>query len=223
MAINAGFLANWLGHYDEARRLFSQAQSTFRRLEDKRGLAISTLNLGMVAYYQEDHRAAQEAAQAALELSREMGAEALTASALANLGAAERGLGDLKSALSDMQEGLQVRRKIGQPADLANDLTDLTSTYVLAGDLESARRTLKELLDIHKAHTEAMMHPQHILWVAAQVRAASGHVDEAEQYLTSALSALEARASSIPDLESRAAYLDLPFNRQILQSRTSQP
>lgn len=214
--INAGLLALvHLGRYDEARAAFEQADEIFRRLDDLRGQTIAALNLGMAAAYQEDYPAAKAAAQRALELARSMSSRPLEANALGNLGAAERELGELSQAIEHMEAGLAIRRELGQAAELGADLCDLTVAYLRAGRLEDARLAAQELLELHAAAAEAMMHPQYVLWAAAQTYEALGETQRAQELLTQAHRTLQERANAIPDPESRATFLALPFNRQI--------
>ncbi|MBM2842407.1 MAG: hypothetical protein HW404_244 [Anaerolineales bacterium] len=219
--INAGFLANWLGQYAAARSSFETAETIFRELEDVRGQAISALNLGMVAFYQGDHGTARLAAERGLALARQMGSQVMEANALANLGAAEREADDLEPAIEHMQAGVELRRKVGQPAELAVDLCDLTVAYLRTGDLEAARRTTQEMLALHDAAPESMMYPQHILWAAAQTAHAGGDAQRSRELLAQAAATLEAKAAAIPDAASRAAFLELPFNRRIRQALAS--
>jgi DNA-binding SARP family transcriptional activator len=219
--INAGFLANWLGQYAEAFSSFQAAETIFRELEDVRGQSISALNLGMVAFYQGDHANARQAAERGLTLARQMGSQVMEANALANLGAAEREAGDLESAIVHMQAGIELRRKVGQPSELAVDLCDLTVAYLRQSDLAAARRTSAEMLALHDAAPDSMMYPQHILWAAAQTARLAGDDRPARDLFGRAVATLDAKAAAIPDAESRNAFLELPFNRQLRDARSA--
>jgi ATP/maltotriose-dependent transcriptional regulator MalT len=220
--INAGFLANWLGQYAEARSAFRTAETIFQQLEDVRGQAISALNLGMVAFYQGNHAAARQAAERGLVLARQMGSQVMEANALANLGAAERELGELDLAVMHMQAGIELRRKVGQPAELAVDLCDLTEAFLRRGNLEQARRATDEMLALHDAAPGSMMYPQYILWAAAQTALASGDVHRARSLFAKATETLETKAAAIPEADSRAAFLELPFNRRLRDAAAAQ-
>ncbi len=219
--INAGFLANWLGQYAEARSDFHAAETIFQELEDVRGQAISALNLGMVAFYQGDHAAARQAAKRGLAFAGQMGSQVMEANALANLGAAERELGELDLAVEHMQAGIELRRKVGQPAELAVDLCDLAAALLRRGDLAPARHATEEMRALHDAAPDSMMYPQHILWVAAQTALASDDLRRATDLFGRAVATLEAKAAAIPEADSRAAFLELPFNRQIRDAASS--
>jgi hypothetical protein len=59
------------------------------------------------------------------------------------------------------------------------------------------------------------MHPQYILWAAAQTFRAAGEESRASEYLDRACAVMQARARAIPNDDSRASFLELPFNREI--------
>jgi tetratricopeptide (TPR) repeat protein len=149
-----------------------------------------------------------------------MNSRPLIAASLSNLGAAERELGRLEAALEHMRAGLAHHRALGQPAEIGMDLADLVVAYLRAGDIERAVETAGELLGLYAEAPERMMHPQFILWAAAQARRAQGERDEAQALLTRAHTVLAEQLAGIPEAESRAAAAGLPFNREILSAYT---
>ena len=213
--VNTGVLATRLGHYAEGQLAFEQAGELFQILEDVRGQAVCALNLCMAAYFQGEFVIARGAAARGLELARQMSSQVMEANALANLGAAERELGQLPGAIAHMEAGLAIRRTLGQVAELGTDLCDLVIAYVRQGSLEAAQRSVVEMLDIYSQHEQAMMHPQYILWAAAQTFRAAGEQARAREYLERACAVMQGRARAIPNDDSRASFLELPFNREI--------
>jgi tetratricopeptide (TPR) repeat protein len=216
--INAGFLLTWLGLYDEARASYENADAIFRAIDDRRGQAISLLNLGMVELYQSHPGPAREAAGRALELARRMESPPMIASALANLGAAERDLGETRTAIEHMQEGLALRRSLGQRAEMANDLSDLAIAYLDDGLTAEARTACEEMLRLLEESPDSVMHPQYVLWTAAQTSWAEGEEAKALRLLEEAGKALSTKATAIPDDVSRQAFLTLPFNRELAEA-----
>lgn len=215
--INSAMLAaTRLGRYAEARAAIEKAEAIFRSLDDVRGRAVSALNLGMAAYFEGDYAFAKAASQRGWELARTMKSQVMEANALANLGAAERELGELTQAIEHMEAGLAIRRRLGQVAELGTDLCDLTVAYLRAGRLPAARQTADEMLALYASAPEAMMHPQYILWAAAQTYRALGETQRARELLVQAHATLQEQAALIPDPASRATFLTLPFNRQIV-------
>ncbi|MBI5303980.1 MAG: AAA family ATPase [Chloroflexi bacterium] len=219
--INRAVLASRLGHYAESLDAYAQAEKLFHALNDLRGQVVSALNLSIVNLFQGDYAAAKSAAQRGLELARAMNAAVMEANALANLGAAERDLGELPDALAHMQAGLAIRRQLGQPAELGTDLCDLTVAYLRAGDLGAARASTDEMLALYASAAETMMHPQYILWAAAQTYRALGNGKRARELLEQAYRVLEDKAAAIPDAESRATFFHLPFNRELREASST--
>ena len=216
--INAGFLLTWLGQYDEARNSYEQADSIFQALDDRRGQVISLLNLGMVELYQGSSAAARDSAARALELARRIESQPMIAAALANLGAAERDLGETRSAIAHMEQGLGLRQTLGQRAEMANDLSDLAVAYLDVGRVTDARVASDEMLGLLAESPSSVMHPQYVLWSAAQTSWAERNEVEARQLLEKAGKALAEKAAAIPDEASRQAFLTLPFNRELTEA-----
>ncbi|MBP7688712.1 MAG: AAA family ATPase [Thermoflexales bacterium] len=209
-------LVGRLGRYAEGLALTRQADTIFRELKDVRGQAICALNEGMITLYLEDYAAGRAASRRGLDLARQMNSRLMEANALANLGAAERELGELTAAIEHMEEGLAIRRTLGQPAELGTDLCDLTVAYCRQGRLDAAQHTLREMLDVYAQAEASMMHPQYILWAAAQTQRVLGDDACAQDYLKRAVQAMQQRLADIPEPELQASYYELPFNRQIV-------
>ena len=219
--INAGFLLTWLGQYNDARASYEQADAIFRALDDRRGQVISLLNLGMVELYQGSSAAARDSADRALELARRIESQPMIAAALANLGAAERDLGETRAAIEHMEQGLELRRTLGQRAEMANDLSDLAVAYLDIGRLADARVACGEMLSLLAESPDSVMHPQYVLWSAAQTSWAEGNKVEASSLLEQADKALTDKAAAIPDDSSRQAFLTFPFNRELAEAARS--
>lgn len=215
--INAGLLAaNRLGRYTEGLEQFRRAEKIFVEMNDARGQLVCALNIGMSAFFLGAFADAKAAAQHGLALARQMNSPMMEANALANLGAAERELGELDQAIADMQAGLAIRRTLGQPSDLGTDLCDLALAYLRAGKLDAARESAEEMLTLYATARDVMMRGEYMLWVAAQIYHALGDHARARDLLAQAHALLLEKAAAIPDAESRASFLQYPFNREIL-------
>jgi len=214
--VNAAMLLANLGHYAEAMTQDRRAATLFQSLDDVRGQAVSAINLAWHAILQGDYSTARDSATRGLELARAMNSSVYEAYALSNLGAAERELGELPAAIAHMQAGLRLRQTLGQTVEYATDLCDLTIAYLRAGDIRAARQTADEMLGLLAAGPEQMTYPQYLLWAAAQVYRAGGETQRAAELLAQAHAALRHKAGAIPDPESRATFLQMPFNRELL-------
>jgi tetratricopeptide (TPR) repeat protein len=215
--LNAGMLAGNLGRYGDAEDMFQQAEDLFRSMDDRRGMATAVLNRSAMAIYQQHFATAEEMALRSLELARVIGNPLVEAAALGNVGDAALNLGALDLAIRHLEEALAVRRRLGLPPDeSAGDLSLLTLAYLRAGRLQEARRKAEELLEMYGQAGESLPHPQQVLWTVAQVLHAAGDTQRSAQLLRQAHRLLRDKAAAIPDPESRAAFLDLPFNRDLL-------
>jgi len=215
-------LVGRLGRYAEGLKLTRQADAIFRELNDVRGQAICALNEGMITLYLEDYAAGRAASRRGLELARQMNSRLMEANALANLGAAERELDELPQAIAHMEAGLAIRRTLGQPAELGTDLCDLTVAYCRHGNLDAAQYTMSEMLDLYAQAEASMMHPQYMLWAAAQTQRALGDEACAQDFLKRAAQVMQQRLADIPEPELQASYYELPFNRQIVAASERQ-
>ena len=207
-----------MGLYDQGLALIRRADRIFRSLSDLRGQTICAINEGFIALYLGDYAAANTASRRGLELSRQINSCVMEANALANLGAAEREAGKLDEAIVHMEAGLEIRRSLGQLAELGTDLCDLTVTYCRKGNHIAAHRAADEMLALYAQAQEAMMHPQYILWAAAQVHHLLKEDQQAAALLQQAYTVMQQKASDMlsGDLSATNSYLHLPFNRQII-------
>jgi len=213
--VNTAMLLANLGRYAESLALDRRAATLFQWLDDARGQAVCAINLAWHATLQGDYGTAFDAATHGLELARAMNSPLYEAYALYNLGAAERELGRLPAAIEHMQAGIALRQTLGQSVEYATDLCDLTIAYLRVGNIDSARQTADEMLGLLAAAPEQMTYPQYLLWAASQAYQASGATQRASALLAEAYTVLQQKASAIPDPESRASFLQMPFNREL--------
>ncbi len=204
-----------LGQYQEGLILTREAQALFSNLNDLRGQTVCWLNEGMITLYLEDYPASYAASYRGLELARQIESRVMEANALSNLGAAERELGRLDEAIAHMESGLMIRRELGQPAELGTDLCDLTVAYCRQGNFIAAKQSADEMLTLYAGLESSMMHPQYILWAAAQTYRGWGDEKRAHELLQQAYQVMQQRAAALPEAEYHATYHTLPFNRQI--------
>jgi len=217
--LNAGILAVNLGRYDEGIAGFRQAEALFEVLADPRGLAVSAINCSAAAIYQGDWELARQAAQRAQALAHRLGMVFMEAAALGNLGEVALRRGELPEAVDYLRRGLALRRQLGrEPGESATDLSLLALALLQQGEHVEARQIAAELVALCAATPDTIPYPQQALWAAAQVYRHLGDRPRATELLARAHAVLEARAAAIPDPESRAAFLAIPFNREIAQA-----
>jgi tetratricopeptide (TPR) repeat protein len=217
--VNSGMLAGNLGHFAEAIGASERAELIFAGLGDVHGQTVSALNIAWNSWQLLNYAEAKSAAERALSLAQSMQSQLFEAFALANLGAVEREQGNLPQAIEHMRAGLAIRRKMAQPIEIAGDLCDLAIAYLRADDIAAAQEAVREMREIAAAHPDQMAYPQYILWATAQTSRAMGHHEQAAQLLAEAVSVVFEKASAIADAESRATYLQMSFNREILAAQ----
>jgi predicted ATPase len=214
--INSGVLAIRLGHHAEGIELCSKAEALFKYLKNPRAQAICATNISAAAFGLGDYTLAKSAAMRNLELARAVSDPISQAFAFANWGRAERELGELDPAIEHMQAGLELRRALHETELLCTNMSDLVIAYLRIGDLGQARQAAEEMLTLYDACAERLREPQRPLWAAAQTYRALGDDARAAELLAQAHSALQAKAAAIPDPESRAAFRQIPYNREVL-------
>ena len=122
---NLGLVAQELGDYERARRLYQESLTIRRELGDKAGMAELFSNLGSIAQKQEDFDAARELYEQGLALSRELGYRWGIALLLHNLGFVAQEQGDYEKARSLHEESLALRRESGERIGIAASLIGL--------------------------------------------------------------------------------------------------
>ncbi len=123
---------------EEAHRLFREAESRFRDLDDASGLAEVLGQIGYVHFWL-DREQYMPLNVVALEARRSADDWQLIGNSLYDLGLAHRGAGDYEKALTYFLEGKEVREAIGDSVKLAKMLPNMGQTYELSGDLIRAR------------------------------------------------------------------------------------
>jgi tetratricopeptide (TPR) repeat protein len=131
-----------------------------------------------------------------------------------NLGMAERGRGRFAQAVSLLEEAAALARERDVRIDLVETLGELSETYRCAGRLADARRVADEVLSLLEGVEREIVHPQKYLWYASKAFAIADPA-RALRLAYAAHDVMLARAAAIPDAESQANYLELPYNRNI--------
>ncbi len=146
----AGRLACAQGDYPEARSLFQQTLEIYQELSDKRGIASSWVNLGLVASLQGDHSTARMFYEKALALHREIGNLYGVATALGNLGGAAWEQGEYAAARAYYEEELAIYRQLHEPEGIASALSALGGLAQIEGDYDRAVALFEESLALQR-------------------------------------------------------------------------
>lgn len=107
-------VAYWLRDYETAQALHQESLTIRRPLGDRRGAAISLINLGMVAYCQGDYAAAQALHQESLRIKRALGGEGI-AESLEGLAAVTGARGEAARAARLLGAADALRETLARP------------------------------------------------------------------------------------------------------------
>jgi tetratricopeptide (TPR) repeat protein len=140
------------GHFEDARRSYENAVTTFRRLGANRPLSTSLLNLGEALFYLGDLDAAEERLEESLRLSRDLGFRASTAFALFVLGNVSINRRDFGRARRVLVEALEVAGAIGEVRCVAHTLEAFARASVETRQYERALRLAGAALHLREVH-----------------------------------------------------------------------
>jgi len=152
----------YLGYPDQALKRLNEALTLAQALSHPQSLAWAATFLGVLRQYRREARAAQEAADGAMELSAERGFTDFLARATALRGWAMAEQGRNEQGIALIQEGLAVSRATGAKVARPYFLCLLAEASLEAGRLDDGLSALTEALaaaDDHEIrHYEAEMH-----------------------------------------------------------------
>ncbi len=209
-----GNLAAIVGDVSEALEAHREAERLAVTLGWDLMKAVAVLNIAYDAFFAGDFAEASRAAKRGVRLSSAAGAPGVQTDALLILALTERERGAFAGALASLEAALaHVRAEPVDAATLAVTLAHLAETNRRAGRLDEARRAADEMLAVFVEANE--MRPQWLLWIAAQAYRDSAP-PRAAAYLRAARELLQQQARAIPDARTHAAFLALPYNREIL-------
>lgn len=146
----AGVLADAQGDYASARALFEESLTINRELGDRRGIAVSLNNLGIVTVRQQDYPAARSLYEESLAIWRELGNRRAIALSLNNLGNVANVQGDYPAARSLHEESLAVFQGLRDRHGIAWSLNHLGDVARDQGDYAVARSLYEESLAIFR-------------------------------------------------------------------------
>jgi predicted ATPase/Tfp pilus assembly protein PilF len=144
----AGCVAEDLGQFADALRLYEEARHLWDEAGETRRLPDAYIALGSVRSSQGDYGGAGVSFGQALELARQLGERRLVSVALSNLGSIAWSVGDYDKAEGFHREALDIRRELGNRAGVAVSLTSLGLIASRHGDLQGARALYQESLAI---------------------------------------------------------------------------
>ena len=181
----AARLAFIQSNYDQGEALAQESLALFRKLEDRRGIALSLDRLGMASWRRGDFPAARVLLEEDLPLFKEIGDKDRVAWSLFTLGLLNNKQGEYSRADTLFEESLTLFRALGNKRGIAASLTQLAGTlFVSQGNQTMIYPLLEEglSLDQEVGDKEGMAVASLLLgWVALKqgdVATARSHVEE---------------------------------------------
>lgn len=213
LLVDRGLFMTELGLLDDAMHLYERAANLAREIDFPWVLCVTMVNASYCERLRGNYDAAKSQATRALAAALELGSLQLESAALGTLGAAERELGEYENAIAHLKRGVQIRRPAGATPRLGDNLCALALAELRAGEIVCAQATTSELIDLYQSNPRLAPQPAEWLSAAAQVYRACGQGTRADSLLDQASSIIAARTDAIADASTRAAFLNLPFNR----------
>jgi tetratricopeptide (TPR) repeat protein len=139
-----------------------------RELGDRRGIAVSLNNLGLLANQQGDYAAAEVLHNESLAISQDIGDRPGIATTLSDLGSAAFGRGDFTAARAHLEQSLSLQRDLGDRRGIAIALKDLAPVVAAPGDprlaalLWGAAERLREEIGSPLPPTERPDYEKHV-------------------------------------------------------------
>ena len=146
----AGRLLQCQGEYERATALYQESLALLRELGDKRGIAHTLNNLGLVAWHQGNYSEAIAAYEESLALKRQLGDKRGIASSLGNLAIVTWYQGDYERARALYTESLALFRELEDKKNIAISLRNLGALAREQGEYEQAAALLEESLALFR-------------------------------------------------------------------------
>lgn len=141
----------WIkGDFSRANMLLGECLSIRRELDDKRGIASTLHNLGLVALDMNDFSKAVEYHEKALEILENLGDKILLSDAHLNYASSLFKTGDLKKAEEILERCLKIYWEIKDRRGISMALTNLGSIAMYLSDYKKSLRLFDEALKIQK-------------------------------------------------------------------------
>ena len=213
--INMGWCERTFGNIQNAIEAWESALREAERIGRNGSTTAALVNLAEAHYLRGEFETSRERAQRAHDLSVATGEERFLSESLMVLGAARAALGDVDASLSMMTQALERRREGISSSVFAEGLCLLLETYARANRLSEATAYASELRALYTAQRDHMRQPTRIcMALALAAEAADDHV-AAKRYAFEGITLLAKHLSQIPDEETRANVVALPYNRQL--------
>ncbi|HEV3153518.1 MAG TPA: diguanylate cyclase [Candidatus Baltobacteraceae bacterium] len=136
------------GRYDEARDLQQQILRDALAINDRRHIASSLINLGVIAADRGRLRESEKLYERSIDILRTMDSPHSLGIALMNLSETKRDLGEREQSVVLVEEAIEISERAGSKS-VGIGLCNLASTCMEIGDLEKARASLRKAMNLY--------------------------------------------------------------------------
>jgi tetratricopeptide (TPR) repeat protein len=185
-----GRLFRQKGEYDQALEHFRIASELFVRANDRRGVASTLSDIGVVHWLRGSYPTALEHHRQALSLRRAIGDKRSIAHSLWSIGVVHRDSGSFKPALEMFREAMELRREIGDKPGVVTSMCDLGAVHEADGNLDEAMQILTDAFELSQDIGDRLLQGE-VLGRLAEVeldrghpQSARGHLDQAQEIFT---------------------------------------
>ncbi|MBI5296149.1 MAG: tetratricopeptide repeat protein [Chloroflexi bacterium] len=218
--LNLGLVDNSVGDFESAAQRLEQALAVYREIGNLRSEGMALSHYGQINHARGQQQLALDQSTAALEIARSLNNRYVQAYALTNLGNIQTALGRFEEAAAHYREALTLRREIGQIPLYIESICGLLALHHLHGRLPEVHAEMEEALAALRDRPYLEMANEPMRAYLACIRALHALNDpRASALLEQAQRVLGEQAGRISHPEMRAAFLNVPVNRAILEYR----
>ena len=134
--------------YVEARELYEKAIEIMKEMGDRKNIAHTYQNSGIVFYHLGEYDKAKEYLEKALAIRIQIGDKKGQASSYGNLGTVFQSLGEYDKAKEYLEKALAIRIQIGDKKGEAADYGNLGTVFQSRGEYDKAKEYLEKALAI---------------------------------------------------------------------------
>ena len=175
--------------YVEARELYEKAIEIMKEMGDRKNVAHTYQNSGIVSYHLGEYDKAKEYLEKALAIRIQIGDKKGEASSYGNLGTVFQSLGEYDKAKEYLEKALAIRIQIGDKEGEAADYGKIGTVFQSLGEYDKAKEYLEKALPIQiqigDKQGEASSYGN-----LGTVFQSLGEYDKAKEYLEKALAIL---------------------------------
>jgi predicted ATPase len=212
---NLGALATLVGQYAAAQRDYEESLTIRRRVGGRQSEALILANLALIAHQTDENKQARDYAQAAAQLSIELGERDTEAYAYLGLGHAQAALARWPEAVTAYQRTLSTRRQAGQQTQALEPLAGLARIALAQGNLGEAKAYIDEIVPHLSYDTYAGIVELIRVYLTCYQVLTTLQDERATQVLTMGHTILQARANKIEEPSLRDSYLQIAAHAEL--------